>query len=304
MKGMLRPFACLIRRGFVIFLRDRAGVFFSLLAPLIILMLYFLFLGDVQFDSAASALGDLKYDEKALEAFVDGWMISGVVSVSCITVSFSAQSVMIGDRERGTRADILVSPVQRPATGIAYFICNCLITLAIVGIVLAVCIVYIAITGWYLSAGDVFAAIGMTAMSALSAAMLSTLICTPIRTGNVHSAVTGIMSAAIGFLMGAYMPVSVFPTAVRYIVMLVPGTYSAGAFRNIFSGGALEVLCKDVPAAEQALRDAFTLDMDFFGVKIGCGAMTGIFAATIGIVALIMLIVVLAGRARHKPEQT
>ena len=32
-------------RGFRIFIRDRAGVFFSLLAPLIILMLYLLFLG-------------------------------------------------------------------------------------------------------------------------------------------------------------------------------------------------------------------------------------------------------------------
>lgn len=102
-------------------MRDRAGVFFSLLAPLIILLLYFLFLGDVQADSAAAALGDVPYDEKVLEAFVNGWMISGVVSVSCITVSFSAQSVMIADRERGMRDDVLVSPVTKPVLTAVYF---------------------------------------------------------------------------------------------------------------------------------------------------------------------------------------
>lgn len=296
----VRSFGCLTVRNFRIFLRDRAGVFFSLLAPLIILLLYFLFLGDVQADSAAAALGDVPYDEKVLEAFVNGWMISGVVSVSCITVSFSAQSVMIADRERGMRDDVLVSPVTKPVLTAVYFASNCLITMAIVGVVLAVCLVFLAITGWYLSAADVFAAIGMTVMSALSAAMLSTLVCLPLRTSSVHSAVVGIMSAAIGFLMGAYMPVFVFPTSVRYIVLIVPGTYSAGVFRNIFCNGALAELTDGFPAsAEQALRDGFTLDMDFFGAKIGTAWMTGIFAITIAVVALIAALVILISRLRR-----
>ena len=283
----LRALFCLTLRGFKIFLRDRAGVFFSLLAPLIILLLYFLFLGDVQLDAAAEALNGMDYDEKALSAFVNGWMISGVVSVSCITVSFAAQSVMINDREKGALADVLVAPVRRPFVTAAYFACNCMITMAIVFIVLAVCLVFLAATGWYLAVSDVFAAVGMTAMSVLSASMLSTIISVPIRTGNVHSAITGILSAAIGFLMGAYMPVSVFPTAVQYIVLVVPGTYSSGVFRNIFCNGALKALCGGAPSqAEEALRGAFTLDMDFFGAKIGPEWMTGIFAITIAIVAL------------------
>ena len=281
-------------RGFRIFIRDRAGVFFSLLAPLIILMLYLLFLGDTQLDSASSALNGLQYDEKVLKAFVNGWMISGVVSVSCITVSFAAQSVMISDRYRGTRSDVLMSPVKRRYITAAYFACNYLITLAIVLVVLIVCFVYIALTGWYMAVGDVFAAAGMVALSALSASMISTLICTPIRSDNVHSAVTGILSAAIGFLMGAYMPVSIFPEAVQYIVMLVPGTYSAGVFRNIFANGALKELCKDAPVqVETALREAFALDMNFFGRTIGAEWMAGIFAITIALVGLIALSVIL-----------
>ena len=41
-------------RNIKIFLKDRAAVFFSLLAPLIVLMLYILFLGDIQVSSVKS----------------------------------------------------------------------------------------------------------------------------------------------------------------------------------------------------------------------------------------------------------
>ena len=38
----------LVERSLKIFLKDKVGVFFSLLAPLIVLVLYVLFLGDIQ----------------------------------------------------------------------------------------------------------------------------------------------------------------------------------------------------------------------------------------------------------------
>lgn len=278
----LKSFGALVSRGFRIFMRDKAGVFFSLLAPLIILMLYFLFLGDIQEDSVKTALEGIAYEEKTLRAFVDGWMIAGVVSVSCITVSFSAHSVTIADNENGTLADIKISPVKRMTVTMAYLATNFIITTAIVLIVLVVCLVYLAIVGWYLTVWNVLSAIGMTLLSALSAAMISTIICMFIKTAGVHSAITGILSAAIGFLMGAYMPVSIFPKAVQYIVLFVPASYSAGIFRNIFTDEALKALCSNAPnGLESGLRDGFTLNMDFFGTDIGASEMLGIFTATI-----------------------
>lgn len=297
----IRSFFGLVLRGFRIFLRNRAGVFFSLLAPLIVLLLYFLFLGDIQMNSVKSALEGIPYDAKALRGFVDGWMIAGVVSVSCITVSFSAHSVMIEDRERGAIADIFVSPVRRLTVSAAYFACNFVVTCAIVFIVLCVCFVYLAIAGWYLTAAAVFSAVGMVLMSAFSASLIGTLICGFIRSSSVHSAVTGILSAAIGFLMGAYMPVSIFPTAVQYIVLFVPGTYSAGVFRNIFCRGALSELCNGAPeAAEKALRDAFSMDMDFFGITIGAEEMAWIFAITIAIFLAVFGVILAIRRIKRK----
>lgn len=299
-----RSFRALTFRGVRIFLRNRAGVFFSLLSPLIVFLLYVLFLGDIQISSVRSALEGIPYDEDVLKAFVDGWMIAGVVSVSCITVSFSAQSVMIEDREHGALFDLLVSPVRRPTVTAAYFACNLAVTCAVVLVMYCVCLIYLAFVGWCLSVADVFSAIGMIVLSALSACMLSTLICGFIRSSSVHSAVTGILSAAIGFLMGAYMPVSVFPTAVQYIVLFVPGTYSAGVFRNIFCGEALKKLCEGAPvAAEEAIREAFSMDMDFFGTQIGGKEMLWIFAITIAVVLVSFVVAILIARLRRHGQR-
>lgn len=286
----VRAVGSLSARSVRIFLKDKAGVFFSLLAPLIVFALFVLFLGDMQIDQAKSMLAGAEYDEKALNAFVNCWMIAGVASVACVTVSFSAQNIMISDRQNGNFSDIAVTPVSRAAISIAYFISNYLITFTILVCVLAVSFVYIATTGWYLSAADFFAVLGMTVLSVLNASLISTLVCSFIGSVNAHGAITGIMSAVIGFLMGAYMPISVFPKAMQYIVLFVPPTYSAGIFRNIFMRGALEKLSESVPMARDALGDAFSLRVNFFGNDIGANVMSVIFAATTLLFAAVLLL--------------
>lgn len=297
----IRATIALSARSVRIFLKDKAGVFFSLLAPLIVFVLFVFFLGDVQIDQTKAIFQGMEYDEKAMKAFVNCWMIAGVVSVACVTVSFSAQSIMIADKQNGNLTDIAVTPVSRTVISVAYFMSNCLITLTILLCVLVVSFVYIAVTGWYLSVADVFAVLGMTALSVLNASLISTLVCLFISSVNAHGAITGIMSAVIGFLMGAYMPINIFPKAVQYIVLFVPPTYSAGIFRNIFMRGALERLTEDLPYAKDALGDAFSLRIDFFGHEIGAYIMLAVFAATIVIFSAALIFVgVVKGRKKIK----
>ena len=82
----------LARRNIKVFLKDKANVFFSLLAPLIVLALYALFLGRVQTDGILAALAEagVTGGESAVRAFCDSWMLAGSVSCACITVPLCA----------------------------------------------------------------------------------------------------------------------------------------------------------------------------------------------------------------------
>ncbi len=269
----------LIKRSLNIFLKDKMSVFFSLLAPLIVLAVYVLFLADIQVDAVKSNFENVPIDDKLIKNFVDAWMLAGVISVACITVSFSAQNIMIADKERGVLADILSSPIPRGLIGVAYLISNIIISLCLCYIVLAISFVYMAISGWTLSVSDVALLLALTLVSVVSAGTLSTLICFAVKTNAQHGAFVGITSAVIGFLIGAYMPLSMFPKAVQYITLFVPGTYSAALFRNLFMDGALEKIADIAPIADNELRKAFSMELDFFGTTIGANIQLAIFIA-------------------------
>lgn len=293
----------LVERSLKIFLKDKASVFFSLLAPLIVLGLYLLFLGDIQMDGIKAAFEGASIEEKLLKNFVDAWMLAGVVSVACVTVSFSVQGITVQDREKGVLNDMLASPISRGIIDISYLISNFVVTLCICLIVLAVAFVYVAITGWTLSFVDVVLLIALTIMSVLSASIISTLVGLAFRTSSQHSAFVGIISAVIGFVMGAFMPLSAFPKGVQYVTLFVPATYSAALYRNLFMRGALEKIDAALPGAEDGLKGSFSMELDFFGKTIGADMQAVIFAAFIALTLAAWIAIAVAKAVKVKKRR-
>ena len=293
----------LVERSLKIFLKDKASVFFSLLAPLIVLGLYLLFLGDIQMDGIKAAFEGAPIDDKLLKSFVDSWMLAGVVSVACVTVSFSVQGITVQDREKGVLNDMLASPISRGIIDLSYLISNFVVTLCICLIVLAVAFVYVAITGWALSFVDVVLLIALTIMSVLSASVISTLVGLAFRTSSQHSAFVGIISAMIGFVMGAFMPLSAFPKGVQYVTLFVPATYSAALYRNLFMRGALEKIDAALPGAEDGLKGSFSMELDFFGKTIGADMQAVIFAAFIALTLAAWIAIAVAKAVKGKKRR-
>lgn len=293
----------LVERSLKIFLKDKASVFFSLLAPLIVLGLYLLFLGDIQMDGIKAAFEGAPIDDKLLKSFVDSWMLAGVVSVACVTVSFSVQGITVQDREKGVLNDMLASPISRGIIDLSYLISNFVVTLCICLIVLAVAFVYVVITGWTLSFVDVVLLIALTIMSVLSASVISTLVGLAFRTSSQHSAFVGIISAVIGFVMGAFMPLSAFPKGVQYVTLFVPATYSAALYRNLFMRGALEKIDAALPGAGNGLKGSFSMELDFFGKTIGADMQAVIFAAFIALTLAAWIAIAVAKAVKGKKRR-
>ena len=291
--GEIYAFSQLVRRHCKVFLKDGMAVFFSLLAPLIVFMLYILFLGEIQADTVAGFFPEgMPVPDDGVRAFVDSWMVAGVLGVACITVSFSANSVMVQDKCRGQIRDCLVSPVRKQTVTLAYFAFNFIVTVVIVTVVCLIAFVYLAATGRFmLSAGEAFAVIGTILFSSLSSTLFSVLVCALFRTEGALSGFVGIVSAAIGFLIGAYMPMSAFPDGVEYVAALLPGTHSAGLFRNFLMSGALENLTAGLPqAAYDGIAGAFSMEIDLFGANVGTDIMAVYIAGSIVLFAVLNLV--------------
>ena len=93
-------------------------------------------------------------------------------------------------------------------------------------------------------------------------------------------AIMAIIALGVGFLIGAYMPVSYFPQGVQYFTLFIPGSYTAGLFRNFMMGGALDNIAETLsPVFAESLRAEFSLTFDFFGAELGMPAMALVLAA-------------------------
>ena len=96
-------------RNCKLFFKDKGMFFASLITPVILLVLYAAFLANVYRDSFISALPEgFPAAEKLIGGIVGGQLVSSLLAVSCITVSFCCNMTMVLDKVTGARRDLTV----------------------------------------------------------------------------------------------------------------------------------------------------------------------------------------------------
>ena len=290
----------LIRRNCRLFFRDKGMFFSSLITPIILLVLYVTFLGNVYRDSFAGALPEgFVIEDALLNATVGGQLISSLLAVCCVTVAFCSNLLMVQDRVSGARRDLAVSPVQPSTIAVAYFCASALATLLISLTALAVCLLYLALTGWLLRAGDVLFMLLDAALLTLFGVALSSCVNFPLRTQGQGSAVGTIVSAGYGFLCGAYMPISNFSSGLQKVLSFLPGTYGTSLLRNHALAGAYREMARVGFPAEviEAIRDSIDCNLYFFGRSVSIG---GMYAVLVGATLLLVGLYVLLNAVRRE----
>ena len=107
----MRTTLTLVGRNLTIYFRDRTGVFLSLLSALILLLLYTLFLGSLQVDTIRESLPNATEDE--VRAFVNTWVLAGIIMITTFTTGFGSMGVFVDDRVSGRFRDFRVAPLKR-----------------------------------------------------------------------------------------------------------------------------------------------------------------------------------------------
>ena len=288
----------LIKRNTKLYFKDKAMFFTSLITPVILLVLYATFLRNVYVDSFRSALdaAGVTVSEALINGCVGGQLVSSLLAVSCVTVAFCSNLLMIQDKVSGARHDLTVAPVKPGALALGYYISTLVSSLTVNLAAAAVSMGYLAFTGWYLSAGDVLLILLDVVLLVLFGTALSSCVSFPLSTNGQGSAVGTVVSAGYGFVCGAYMPMSNFPVGLQKALSFLPGTYGTSLLHNHWMRGALDEMGFPDEVIE-AIRDSIDCNLYFFGSKVGTGAMYAVLCGAIVLfVGLYILMNVLSGR--------
>lgn len=276
------------------FFKDKGMFFTSLITPLILLVLYATFLANVYKDAFVSAFPQgFPVDEKLISGTVGGQLVSSLLAVSCITVAFCSNLLMVQDKISGAHRDLTMTPVKSSVLSLSYFVATAAVTLIISLTALGAGLVYIAFTGWYLSFADVLLLLLDVIILVLFGTSLSSLIICNLSTNGQASAVGTIISAGYGFICGAYMPISSFGEGLQKVIAFLPGTYGTSLLRNhALSGVFEEMKSKHYPEEViSGLKDAVDCNIYFFDTKVSLTVMYLVLlgatlAVTVGYIAI------------------
>lgn len=283
----------LIKRNSKLFFKDKGMFFTSLITPAILLLLYATFLGNIYRDSFSSALpAGLDIPEKLINGCVGGQLISSILAVSCVTVSFCSNMLMVQDKANGSIKDFTISPVKPSVLAISYYFSSLISSLAICLTATAVCLIYIAAVGWYFSAVDILLLIADVFLLVLFGTALSSIINFFLSTQGQMSAVGSIISSVYGFICGAYMPISQFSEGLQRVILFLPGTYGTSLVRNHAMNGVYrEMKAQSFPdEIIESIKDSVDCNLYFFDNKVEISQMYAGLAVTIAVLIAVYII--------------
>ena len=306
MKGMAKKMTglgALVLRNTKLYFKDKGMFFTSLITPLILLVLYGTFLSNIYdetFRGALEAAGAVASD-KLIGGCVGGELVSSLLAVSCVTVAFCSTLLMVQDKVTGARRDLTIAPVRPGTLALGYYLSTLLSTLLICFAATGVCLAYLAIVGWYLTAADIAALFLDVALLVLFGTALSSIVNFPLSTSGQGSAVGTIVSAGYGFICGAYMPISQFSDGLRNVISFLPGTYGTSLLRNHALRGVFAEMRENGFPEEiiETIRDSVDCNLYFFGERVGISTMYMILIAAVAIsVGLYVVMNVVSGKKR------
>ena len=264
-----------IKRNVLLFFKDWQSILFSLLTSIIVLVLYLLFLKGTFVSAIQRAMEQYPglysmVSQKDIDMFANLFLLSGILGSAMISVPFSCITVLVKDRANKVDYDILSTPLKRGQIIFAYFVSAVLTSTLLTDIILAVGLIGIRMQGnMYLNASQVIKAFSVVALGSISASAIFMIIVLFFKTVSACETFFGILSAASGFVIGAYIPISQFSNEVQTVCNLFPASQITIMLRNILLNGLLEHINISLQGVDQgmfvlSLKEYFTFQAKLF----------------------------------------
>ena len=264
-----------IKRNVLLFFKDWQSILFSLLTSIIVLVLYLLFLKGTFVSAIQRAMEQYPglasmVPQKDIDMFANLFLLSGILGSAMISVPFSCITVLVKDRANKVDYDILSTPLKRGQIIFAYFVSAVLTSTLLSDIILAVGLIGIRMQGnMYLNISQVVKAFSVVALGSISASAIFMIVVLFFKTVSACEAFFGILSAASGFVIGAYIPISQFSNEVQTVCNLFPASQITIMLRNILLNGLLDHINTSLQGVDQgmfvlSLKEYFTFQAKLF----------------------------------------
>ena len=239
----------LIARNRKVYTRDRLAFAMSFLSVIILILVYQVFLGQIQIDAIKEALNSDTTSTDTIQ-MVNYWLISGLTTIISMTSTLGAFGVMVSDREKKLSEDFKVSPVSNFKIELSYAIFAILF-----GIIMTLfsCIFAIGMFNGFsalldYSMMDYLSILGVVTLGTMLSATIILPILAFIRTSSAFTTLSTIVGTFIGFISGVYLSIGSVGESLQQVMSWFPLTQVNALLKQILMKDAISKVFDHAPS--------------------------------------------------------
>ncbi len=250
----MREIYYLVKRNILVFMRDYAAVFFSVLSMLIILLLMVVFLGKMNTDNVLWLLSeyggerDVIQDEKNAQYLIQMWTLAGILAVNTFTVPLTVMQTMVRDEVQGYLASFYVAPVKRIKIVLGYILSSWIIGSGMSFLTLLIGEGYMVVQGYPFHEFDVIVKmLSLIMLNAFVYAAVGYLLALFIHSESAWGGMLTVVGTLVGFLGAIYLPLSMFSENIAKVLKCLPVLHGTAMMRAILTEDAMITTFKGFP---------------------------------------------------------
>lgn len=231
----------LLKRNFLLYFRNRSGVFFSLLGALISFILYIIFLQK----NLTDAWNQLPNSGPLL----NNWLMSGALAVTGTTTSLAALTQLVKDREHQVDQDLYLSNHGKWRLPFSYLASAIIISFAMQ------VLMYVLMCGYFREVPTLSLlpeVLLIMLLSSLLSSLVNAIFVYFFQSVDSLGKFATIVGTASGFLVGTYVPLGVLPDFAQLLMKCTPATYIAALYRQVLMN---ETLSETFKGQDNLLRE-------------------------------------------------
>jgi multidrug/hemolysin transport system permease protein len=289
----------LVKRHIFKFLRDKAAVFTSLLSVIILLALYFLFIGRQYTEGIENLSEPLKTQ------MVIGVMMGGILVINTISLSLGVMGNLVVDIDQKKLVGFLVAPIPRYKIILSYYISAIIVTSVLTLLMWALTIMYAGIfVGYWYPFSVIFKVSLLVILYTFVSTAMMVFLTTLIKSVNAFGTLSGVLGTLIGFLSGIYMPLIVLGQAMIHVASLNPFTHMSILLKQVLLEkpfAELVVLLSSNPNVENPTATLNSIKVVYGAYEIGVlGQNVSLPVIFIGIAFITLIFLFLSYRNMNK----
>ncbi len=234
----------LVKRHILNFLRDKTAVFFSFLSVIILVALYFLFIGR-QYTSGE----ELSFIDDQMKIFLTaGIMMGGILIINTASLSLGMMGNLINDLTQRKLDGFLVTPVKRYKVILSYYIASIIVTAILSLFMWLLTYLYVGLfSGYWYTFSTVINASLLIIFYTFISSTLMIYLTTRIKSINAFGGLSGTLGTFIGFTSGIYIPLFVLGDVMTKVASLIPFTHMAIVLKGVLLKEPYAILSQTIP---------------------------------------------------------